>query len=328
MGNTLNVNLPKISQKIYQEWTAKTRLVKSCSNEFEGEFDLTNLEIDIPVFGHLSIHKTSIKERDVKPAPVEFKKGSTIRVIIDKGRYNHWGETKLNELMDKLDAEDSEVRRRLVQDWALDAEEELGIAVAKLPASRHIDAYSLLGNKPVDKTNILLLFDILKAKAKAAHMNYQEFDFFASEKIGTIARDAQLEFKSNPAKAAFGDGYVGRVNGIDLTELEIDALVKRNANTALVEAEYAIWKTRDGIQYVVPFKTTVSYELDLAEVLLGGTGYQTVEYYDFFNIYPERLYVVDIKYDADASLPTFTGANPTANVINKDNLKAVFGTVK
>ena len=46
MGNTLNVNLPKISQKIYQEWTAKTRLVKSCSNEFEGEFDLTNLEIE------------------------------------------------------------------------------------------------------------------------------------------------------------------------------------------------------------------------------------------------------------------------------------------
>lgn len=327
MGNTLNVNLPKISQKIYQEWTAKTRLVKSCSNEFEGEFDLTKLEIDIPVLGHLSIHKTSIKERDVKPAPVEFKKGSTIRVIIDKGRYNHWGETKLNELMDKLDAEDSEVRRRLVQDWALDAEEELGIAVAKLPAKRHIDAATLLSG-PVTKSNILVLFDILKAKAKAAHMNYQEFDFFASEKVGTIARDAQLEFKANPAKAAFGDGYVGRVNGIDLTELEIDALVKRNANTALVEAEYAIWKTRDGIQYVVPFKTTVSYELDLAEVLLGGTGYQTVEYYDFFNIYPERLWVVDLTYTANASLPTFTGATTTANVINKDNLKAVFGTVK
>lgn len=327
MGNTLNVNLPKISQKIYQEWTAKTRLVKSCSNEFEGEFDLTNLEIDIPVYGHLSIHKTSIKERDVKPAPVEFKKGSTIRVIIDKGRYNHWGETKLNELMDKLDAEDSEVRRRLVQDWALDAEEELGIAVAKLPASRHLDMKTILSG-PVDKTNILKMFDILKAKAKAAHMNYQEFDFFASEKIGTIARDAQLEFKANPAKAAFGEGYVGRVNGIDLTELEIDALVSRNANTALVEAEYAIWKTRDGIQYVVPFKTTVSYELDLSEVLLGGTGYQTVEYYDFFNIYPERLWVVDLKYSATAALPTFTGANPTANVINKDNLKATFGTVK
>lgn len=327
MGNTLNVNLPKISQKIYQEWTAKTRLVKSCSNEFEGEFDLTKLEIDIPVFGHLSIHKTSIKERDVKPAPVEFKKGSTIRVIIDKGRYNHWGETKLNELMDKLDAEDSEVRRRLVQDWALDAEEELGIAVAKLPASRHLDMKTILSG-PVDKTNILKMFDILKAKAKAAHMNYQEFDFMASEKIGTICRDAQIAFNSTPAKEAFGAGYVGKVNGIELTELEIDALVKRDATTGLVEAEYAIWKTRDGIQYVVPFKTTVSYELDLAEVLLGGTGYQTVEYYDFFNIYPERLWVIDLKYTATATLPTFTGAAPTANVINKDNLKATFGTVK
>lgn len=327
MGNNLNVDLPKISQKIFKEWTAKTRLVQSCSNEYEGEFDLKNLEIDIPVYGHLSIHKTSIKERDVRPADIEFKKGSTIRVIIDKGRYNHWGETKLNELMDKLGQEDSETRKRLVTDWALDAEEELGIAVAKLPANRHLDMATLLG-APVDKTNILKLFDILKAKAKAAHMNYQEFDFMASEKIGTICRDAQITFNSTPAKEAFGAGYVGKVNGIELTEIEIDALVKRNATTGLVEAEYAIWKTRDGIQYVVPFKTTASYKLDLDEVLLGGTGYQTVEYYDFFNIYANRLWVIDLKYEASATLPTFTGANPTANVINKDNLKAVFGTVK
>lgn len=327
MGNNLNVDLPKISQKIFKEWTAKAHLVKSCSNEYEGEFDLKNLEIDIPVYGHLSIHKTSIKERDVRPANIEFKKGSTIRVIIDKGRYNHWGETKLNELMDKLGQEDSETRKRLVTDWALDAEEELGIAVAKLPANRHLDMKTLLSG-PVDKTNILKLFDILKAKAKAAHMNYQEFDFMASEKIGTICRDAQIAFNSTPAKEAFGAGYVGKVNGIELTEIEIDALVKRNATTGLVEAEYGIWKTRDGIQYVVPFKTTASYKLDLDEVLLGGTGYQTVEYYDFFNIYSNRLWVIDLKYDANATLPTFTGANPTANVINKDNLKAVFGTVK
>ena len=52
--NNLSVDLPKISQKIYKEWTAKTRLVRSCSNEYEGEFDLKNLEIDIPVFGHLT----------------------------------------------------------------------------------------------------------------------------------------------------------------------------------------------------------------------------------------------------------------------------------
>ena len=163
--NNLSVDLPKISQKIYKEWTAKTRLVKSCSNEYEGEFDLKNLEIDIPVFGHLSIHKTSIKERDVKPADIEFKKGSTIRVVIDKGRYNHWGETKLNVLMDKLGAEESETRNRLTQDWALDAEEELGVAIAKLPTSRHLDMTTILG-APVDKTNILKMFDVLKGKAK------------------------------------------------------------------------------------------------------------------------------------------------------------------
>lgn len=228
--------------------------------------------------------------------------------------------------MDKLGKDDSETRRRLTNDWALDAEEELGIAIAKLPASRHLDMATLLGQE-VDKTNIVKMFDILKAKAKASHMNYQDFDFFASEKIGSISRDAQIEFKGNPAKEAFGAGYIGRVNQIDLIEIEIDALVKRNASTSLVEAEYAIWKTRDGVQYVVPFKTTVSYTIDPDEVLLGGTGYQTVEYYDFFNIYPTRLWAVDLKYTADATLPTFTSGG-TANVINKDNLKATFGTVK
>ncbi len=325
--NNLQVDLPKISQKIFKEWTAKTRLVQSCSNEFEGEFDLENLEIDIPVYGHLTIHKTSIKERDVKPATIEFKKGSTIRVVIDKGRYNHWGETKLNTLMDKLGQEDSITRERLVKDWALDAEEELGIAVAKLPANRHLDITTILG-KEVDKTNVLELFDVLKAKAKSAHMNYQEFDFMASEKLATICRDAQIQFNSTPAKEAFGAGYVGKVNGIELTEIEIDALVKRNTTSGIVEAEYGIWKTRDAIQYVVPFKTTTSYKIEPNEVLLGGIGYQTVEYYDFFNLYTNRLFVVDLKYKTGATLPTFTGANPTANVINKENLKAVFGTVK
>lgn len=326
MANNLNVDLPKISQKIYKEWLAETRLVKSCSNEYEGEFDLENLEIDIPVYGHLSIHKTTIKEKDVTPAPIEFKKGSTIRVVIDKGRYNHWGETKLEKLMRKLDAEDSVTRQRLVQDWALDAEEELGIAIAKLPAARHIDMATVL-SAVVSKDNVLKMLDILKAKAKAKHMNYREFEFFASEKIGSLLRDAQIGFGSTPAKAAFGEGYIGKANGVEIFEIEIDALVKRNATTALVEAEFGVWKTRDAIQYVVPYKTTVSYKLDPGEVLLGGVGYQTVEYYDFFNLYASRLYVVDLKYDAAATLPTFTQGG-TANVNNPDNLKASFGSVK
>ena len=327
MGNTMNVDLPKISQKVFKEWTAKTVLVRSCSGEYEGEFDLEHLELDIPVYGHLSIHKTSIKERDVIPAAVEFKKGSTIRVVVDKGRYNHWGEKKLDKLIDKLAQEDSETRKRLVSDWALDAEEELGIAIAKLPASRHINLNNLL-NGPVTATNILSVFDILKAKAKTAHMNYREFEFFSSEKVATICRDAQIAFGSTPAKEAFGSGYVGKVNGIELFEIEIDALVTRDAGTSLVTAEHAIWKTRDGVQYVVPYKNTISYEITPEAVLMGGTGYQTVEYYDFFNIYPKRLWVVDFIYQALAAAPTYTGANPTANVNNPDNLKAVFGTVK
>ena len=328
MGNTLAIKLPEISQRIYKEWTAKTVLVKSCSHEYEGEFDLQHKELDIPVYGHLTIHKTSLLEGDVKPAPIEFKKGSTIRVVLDKGRYNHWGEKKLDQLINKLSQENSETRKTLTTDWALDAEEELGIACARLPKERHIDAYTLLGDKPVDKTNILQLFRILKAKVKAKHMNYKEFDFLGSEQVKSICADAQLEFKSTPAKQAFGEGYVGRVNGIELHEMEIEALVKRNDKTDLVESEYAIWKTRDAIQYVVPFKTTISYELKPDEVILGGTGYQTLEYYDFFNLYDNRLYIVDLKYTPSATLPVFTSEKANKNLINAENLTATFGTVK
>lgn len=325
--NTLLNDLPKISQKIYKEWTAKTVLVKSCSNEFEGEFDLANRQIDIPVYGHFSIHKTTLKENELTPAKIEFKKGSTIRVVLDKGRYNHWGQRKLDTIISQLNEEDSETRKRLISDWALDAEEELGIACANLPKKRHIDMKTILGAK-VDKTNILKVLDILKAKAKESHMNYKEFDLFASEKIGTICRDAQLDFKSTPAKEAFGVGYVGKVNGIELSELEIDALVSRNKTSGLVEAEFAIWKTRDAIQYVVPFKTTTSYEIKPDKTLLGGTGYQTVEFYDFFNLYGERLFIIDLIYEDGGKLPTFEEGTATANVMNKENLTATFGTVK
>ena len=53
MPNTANVRLPMLSQKIYKEWLAETVLVQSCDNSFEGEFDIANREIDIPVYHDL-----------------------------------------------------------------------------------------------------------------------------------------------------------------------------------------------------------------------------------------------------------------------------------
>ena len=44
MANTLLQQLPVLSQKVYKEWFADTKLVKSCSTEFEGEFDTDKLE--------------------------------------------------------------------------------------------------------------------------------------------------------------------------------------------------------------------------------------------------------------------------------------------
>ena len=331
MANTLLQQLPVLSQKVYKEWFADTKLVKSCSTEFEGEFDTEKLEIDIPVFGHISIHTSSLKELDVKPAPIEFARGSTIRVIVDKVRYNHWGRKEFDKLINSLTQEDSEYRKKIAKDWALHADEELAVAIGKLPASRHIAITgSSYLNAIVSKSNILQMFDILKAIVKSNHQDYTEFEFFCSEKIDSIIRDAQIDIKSTPAKEALHSGYVGKINGIEVIEHDIDALVIRDTNTKLVKTEHAIWKTRDGIQYVTPYKTTDTYELQKDEVLGGGQGFQMIEMYDFFNLYPTRLYVVDLKYDStNDACPVYTGANATANLRFGDKTRgAMFGTAK
>ena len=315
MGNTINhAELVKLSQKIYQEWYPRTVLVASCDNQFEGELNLETRELDIPVYHDLSIHTTTLKERELKPANIEFIKASTKRVSIDKGRYSHWGVSEISKLVEKLSAEDSEVRNKLVNKWAIEAEKELAIWCAQLPARQTIDLknanlipavenFNAAGE--VNKHSVVRALDILKAKVIEKDMEPSEFTLFASEKFETVLRDANLVFDSIPsAQGAFTTGEVGRVNGVNVMRTQVAAIAARDANTSLVKAEWAVWKTRDGIQYVVPYKNTMSYQIDPDQILMGGTGYQTVEYYDFFNLYPTRLYKVQISYDGSTTAPS------------------------
>lgn len=306
MANTEFAKLPMLSNKIYQEWYPKTVLVQSCDNAFEGELNLETRELDIPVYHDLSVHQTTVKERELKPAALEFIKASTKRVTIDRGRYSHWGQTNIGKLIDRLSAEDSEVRKKLVNKWAVEAEKELAQWVAfDLPAKHDID---LSGanylNGVVSSTNVLRALDILKAKVIKQDMEPTDFTLFASEKFEQVLRDTKISFASQSADQAFTNGFVAIANGVEVRRIYVQSLTVRDTNTAEVESEIAIWKTRDGIQYVVPFKNTVSYEIQPNEVLMGGMGYQTLEYYDFFNLYPGRLFRVKIKYDAAAAYPT------------------------
>jgi hypothetical protein len=302
MANTEFAKLPALSSQIYKEWYPKTVLVQSCDNSFEGELNLETRELDIPVYHDLSIHTTSIKERDLKPAPIEFVKASTKRVSIDKGRYSHWGQTNLSKLLERLSAEDSEVRKKLVARWAVEAEKELAAYVAFNGNVAEIDLWTILGAGStglLTKTNITKAIDILKAKVMQQDMNPGEFTLFVSERFEQILRDTQISFGSEPAAQAFKQGFIANVMGIDVRHMQVEAVVTRDANTAQVVNEIAVWKTQDGIQYVVPYKNTVSYEIMPDQVLMGGTAYQTVEYYDFFNLYPTRLYRVKIKYESE-----------------------------
>lgn len=311
MGNTFNANLVALSQKIYKEWYAETVLVQSCDREYESELNLQTREIDIPVYHDISIHRTTLKERELKPAPIEFLRSSTIRVTIDKGRYSHWGDLKINEIVEKLNQEKSETRKKLIKKWALDAETELGEWCAKLPTKQTIDLITLL--TAVDNTNtnglltkdsVFAALDILKAHAKDKNMSHKDFKLFVSEKFETVLRDSKMLLGANlDANEAFSKGFIGYANGVDVRNLDIASITTRSATTKMVEAEWGIWKTSDGIQYVVPYKNTLSYEISPDQVLGGGTGYQQVEYYDFFNIYPSRLYKVKIRYSGTANPP-------------------------
>lgn len=306
MPNNEFVKLPLLSNKIYKEWRRKTVLVQSCDDSFEGEFSLEKREIDIPIYHDLSVHQTTIKERELKPAPIEFLKASTKRVSIDKGRYTHWGQTTLGKLINRLSDEESEVRKKLVTTWATEAENELASFCANLGAKQTIDltAEGVLPGQVVNKDTILLALDILKAKVIKNNMDPAEFKLFASERFETVLRDTKISIDSLSNDETFRAGSVGIVNGVDVRKHQIPLLTTRNATTALVESEYAIWKTRDGIQYVVPYKNTISYDIQPTEILLGGKGYQTVEYYDFFNLYPTRLYKVELQYvNEEAATP-------------------------
>ena len=324
--NTLNEALPVISQKAHKEWMEKTILVQSCARDYEGEFDLAKREIDIPVFGHSTIHKTTFKERELEVADVEFRRGSTIRVTLDKGRYNNIGRLKLNDLVERLSTDESAERARIATDWAIDADEELAIACARLPQERHLDISTILGGD-LDKSKMLRFIELLKDKVVSNNMAYEDFSLYASNKISTICRDAKIEYTPVLANDTFENGFKGSIDGIKIKEFNCPALTTRNATTAEVEAEYAIFMANDGIQYVVPYKDTVSYEISPMQVLGGGEGYQMIEYYDFFTLYPKRLYVLDIKYKSIGQFPTY-GTTGNAKVRNKENLTATFGMAK
>jgi hypothetical protein len=301
MANTEFAKLPALSSQIYKEWYPKTVLVQSCDSSFEGELNLETRELDIPVYHDLSIHTTTIKERDLKPAPIEFVKASTKRVTIDKGRYSHWGQTNLSKLLERLSAEDSEVRKKLVQRWAIEAEKELAAYVAFDTSVLEIDLWTLLGASTtglLSKDNVIKGIDILKAHVAREDYNPGEFTLFVSERFEQVLRETQITFGSEPAAQAFRQGFVANVMGIDVRHMQVEGVVTRDASTAQIVNEIAVWKSMDGIQYVVPYKNTISYEIMPDQVLMGGQAYQTVEYYDFFNLYPKRLYRVKIKYDA------------------------------
>lgn len=307
--NTTNAQLVKLSQMVYQEWYRKTVLIQSCDNAFEGELNLKTREIDIPVYHDLSVHTTSLKEREVKPATLEFIRASTKRVTIDKGRYSHWGTTTISKLVDDLSQADSETRKKLTNKWASEAENELAVWVAKLPSTQQIDLITLFsadnGDGILDTANIFQALDILKAHAEDKDMSPEDFTLFVSTKFEQLVRDAKILLGNNlNADDAFTKGYVGVVDGVTIRKHGVKKITTRNATTKVVEAEWGIWKTKDGIQYVIPYKNTISYEISPDQILLGGTAYQSVEYYDFFNIYPSRLFKVKIRYAGTSNPPT------------------------
>jgi len=308
--NTSNAKLVKLSQTLYKEWYRKTVLIQSCDNSFDGELNLKTREIDIPVYHDMSVHLTSLKEREVKPAALEFLRASTKRVTIDKGRYSHWGTTTISKLVDDLSKAESETRKKLTNKWAIEAEKELAVYIASLGTKQTIDMATMLTTAGstggvLDKTYLFAALDILKAHAEDKDMSADDFTLFVSSKFETVIRDAKILLGSNlTADDAFRKGYVGVADGVTVRKHEVKEITTRNATSKLVEAEWGIWKTKDGVQYVIPYKNTISYEISPDQILLGGMAYQSIEYYDFFNIYPSRLNKVKIVYVSGKTPPT------------------------
>ena len=119
--------------------------------------------------------------------------------------------------MDRLSAEDSEVRKKLVTKWAIEAEKELAIWCAKLPAAQTIDLVTALTVATTNEGglltsgNVMQALDILKAHAIAKNMEPAEFKLFTSEKFESILRDSKLVLASVDADETFKSGSIGVV---------------------------------------------------------------------------------------------------------------------
>lgn len=305
----LNTDLQKkvlVSQKLYKEWLAKTVLVNDCDHEYEGELDLNTREIKIKIYHDINLYASTVKEGEIKPQDLQFLQGSEKTVVIEKIRYTHWGETEFSHLMDDFNY-DSIVKQKTINKIAQSAEKELAMWVATLPAKQTIDIVDIFKTSGintdgvVDKDNIEKAFQVIVANIIKHNGNPEDFTLYVSEKIIHILQEKRLGYFD--ANKVFESGFIGKYLGLTIKQLEVAEITNRNDKSGLVEAEWGILKAKEGINYVVPYKTTKEYELDPNKFLLGGKGYQQVEYYDYFNLYPTRLFKIQFSYVKTKNAP-------------------------
>lgn len=298
-----------IANAMYKEWLAKTVLTQDCDHEYEGELNMQTREIKIRIYHDINLYASSIQEGELKPQPLQFIRSSEKTVVISKVRYTHWGESEFSKLMDGF-AKDGVVKAKEVNLFAQKVEKEIALWCATLPKKQTIDITDIFKqggiqiDGVVDETNIAKAFQIIVSNIQKNNGSPEDFTLYVSEKIIQLLQEKKLGYYNNGN--VFETGFVGKYLGLTIKQLEVPEITTRNNITGLVDAEWGILKAKEGINYVVPFKTIKEYNLNEQDYLLGGKGYQHMELYDYFNLYPTRLYKVNFTYTKNKTAPTIT----------------------
>lgn len=298
-----------LANAMYKEWLANTVLVNDCNHDYEGELNMQTREVKIIIYHDLKLYGANILEGELKPQPAEQMRQSELTIKISKVRYTHWQESTFSRLMDGFDkkgiADGKEVNL-----FAQKTEKELALWCATLPKKQTIDITNIFktsgiqADGVIDDTNIAKAFQVIVSNIVKSGGTPKDFTLYVSEKLIQLLQEKKLGYYNNGN--VFETGFVGKYLGLTIKQLEVPEITTRNDITGLVDAEWGILKAKEGINYVVPYKTFREYDVSPQDYLLGGKGYQHMELYDYFNIYPTRLYKVNLTYTKNKTAPTIT----------------------
>ena len=204
MARSLFATAGLITEKIYNEVLKNSQFLETVDKSYEGTFDRTKKEIQYRVFEDPQVHGSSIKEKDLKPQPMQMLNSSTITLKIEKLAYTNIGTTNLDEYFEGLENNEG-TKKAIDKQFTKKIDRELACAMAN--GAIQVD----FTNKVLDKDTIGELLKLGKGKIEAKELDVDDFEGFASTQFMDVVREAKLTVEGVNNNETFAKTFMGKV---------------------------------------------------------------------------------------------------------------------